>query len=131
MHYEHNLVSSLKGCDLLVEDWDRQSCYGGAFMENVVDATEPHHGMPGMDMPEENRAFKQIDKNDYNYPCTILPERYLTTCYQNQVSIIMYFDDHQNAAGREGLHEGAARRIATCASRASARTSTRSSSAIT
>ncbi|HMI57933.1 MAG TPA: hypothetical protein VK511_07790 [Gemmatimonadaceae bacterium] len=95
MHYEHNLVSSLKGCDLLVEDWDRQSCYGGAFMENVVDATEPHHGMPGMDMPEEKRAWKQIDKNDYNYPCTILPERYLTTCYQNQVSIIMYFDDHK------------------------------------
>jgi hypothetical protein len=95
MHYEHNLVSSLKGCDLLVEDWDRQSCYGGAFMENVVDATEPHHGMPGMDMPEEKRAWKQIDKADYNYPCTILPERYLTTCYQNQVSIIMYFDDHK------------------------------------
>jgi hypothetical protein len=95
MHYEHNLVSSLKGCDLLVEDWDRQSCYGGAFMENVVDATEPHHGMPGMDMPEEKRAWKQIDKADYNYPCTILPDRYLTTCYQNQVSIIMFFDDHK------------------------------------
>jgi hypothetical protein len=95
MHYEHNLVQSLKGCDLLVEDWDRQSCYGGAFMENVVDATEPHHGMPGMDMPEEHRAWKQIDRNDYNYPCSILPERYLTTCYQNQVSIIMYFDDHK------------------------------------
>lgn len=98
MHYEHNLVSSLKGCDLLVEDWDRQSCYGGAFMENVVDATEPHHGMPGMDMPEEARTFKQIDKADLNYPCTILPERYLTTCYQNQVSIIMYFDDHKMPA---------------------------------
>ena len=95
MHYEHNLVSSLKGCDLLVEDWDRQSCYGGAFMENVVDATEPHHGMPGMDMPEEKRSFKQIDKSDFNYPCTILPDRYLTTCYQNQVSIIMFFDDHK------------------------------------
>ena len=98
MHYEHNLVSSLKGCDLLVEDWDRQSCYGGAFMENVVDATEPHHGMPGMDMPEEKRSFKQIDKNNLNYPCSILPERYLTTCYQNQVSIIMYFDDHKMPA---------------------------------
>jgi hypothetical protein len=98
MHYEHNLVQSLAGCDLLVEDWDRQSCYGGAFMENVVDATEPHHGMPGMDMPEEARSFKQIDKKDLNYPCSILPERYLTTCYQNQVSIIMYFDDHKMPA---------------------------------
>ncbi|MDQ2931555.1 MAG: hypothetical protein M3Y05_12185 [Gemmatimonadota bacterium] len=98
MHYEHNLVSSLKGCDLLVDGWDRESCYGGAFMENVVDATEPHHGMPGMDMPEEARSWKQIDKKDLNYPCTILPERYLPTCYQNQVSIIMYFDDHKMPA---------------------------------
>ena len=95
MHYEHNLVSALKGCDLLVESWDRESCYGGAFMENVVDATEPHHGMPGMDMPDEARSFKQIDENDLNYPCTILADRYLTTCYQNQVSIIMHFDGHE------------------------------------
>lgn len=98
MHYEHNLVNALTGCDLLADAWDRDSCYGGAFMENVIDATEPHHGMPGMDMPEEARSFKQIDKADYNYPCTILPERYLTSCYQNQVSIIMYFDDHKMPA---------------------------------
>lgn len=98
MHYAHNLVNALEGCDLLVESWDRESCYGGAFMENVIDATEPHHGMPGMEMPEEARTFKQIDRNDYNYPCTILAERYLTSCYQNQVSIIMYFDDHKMPA---------------------------------
>jgi hypothetical protein len=94
MHYEHNLVSALAGCDLLADPWDRSSCYGGAFMENVIDATEPHHGMPGMDMPAAARSFKQIDANDLNYPCTILPERYLSSCYQNQVSIIMHFDDH-------------------------------------
>jgi len=98
MHYAHNLVDALKGCDLLAESWDRESCYGGAFMENVIDATEPHHGMPGMEMPEEARTFKQIDRHDYNYPCTILAERYLTSCYQNQVSIIMYFDDHKMPA---------------------------------
>lgn len=98
MHYEHNLVDALEGCDLLAESWDRESCYGGAFMENVIDATEPHHGMPGMEMAEEARTFKQIDRHDYNYPCTILAERYLTSCYQNQVSIIMYFDDHKMPA---------------------------------
>ncbi len=94
MHYAHDLVSALAGCDLLAESWDRESCYGGAFMENVVDATEPHHGMPGMAMAEEARRFKQVDANDLNYPCTILAERYLTSCYQNQVSVIMHFDDH-------------------------------------
>ena len=95
MWYQHDLVHALHDCDLLVESWDRESCYGGAFMENVVDATEPDHGMPGMDMPNMETKFKQIDKDDLNYPCTILPERYLTTCYQNQVSIIMHFDNHE------------------------------------
>jgi len=98
MHYAHNLVNALAGCDLLAESWDRESCYGGAFMENVIDATEPHHGMPGMEMAEEARTFKQIDRHDYNYPCTILAERYLISCYQNQVSIIMYFDEHKMPA---------------------------------
>jgi hypothetical protein len=93
--YKHNLVQALNGCDLLVESWDRDSCYGGAFMENVVDATEPDHGMPGMDMGGMETKFKQIDPKNLNYPCTILPERYLTTCYQNQVSIIMFFDNHE------------------------------------
>jgi len=94
MHYAHNLVNALAGCDLLAESWDRESCYGGAFMENVIDATEPHHGMPGMEMPAEVRKFKQIDPNDLDYPCSILPERYLSSCYQNQVSIIIHFDDY-------------------------------------
>lgn len=94
MWYSHDLVHALKDCDLLVETWDRESCYGGAFMENVVDATEPHHMMQMAGMPEMATKFKQIDPKDQNYPCTILPDRYLTTCYQNQVSIIMHLNNY-------------------------------------
>jgi hypothetical protein len=36
MFYEHDLPQALKGCDLLADNWDRESCYGGAFMENVA-----------------------------------------------------------------------------------------------
>ena len=43
MFYTHDLPLALRGCDLLGDDWDRESCYGGAFMENVVNATSPHH----------------------------------------------------------------------------------------
>ncbi len=43
MFYSHHLPRALEGCDLLTEWWDRQSCYGGAFMENITNATSPHH----------------------------------------------------------------------------------------
>lgn len=39
----HNLLRSLDSCDLLADDFEKQSCWGGAFMENVVNATAPHH----------------------------------------------------------------------------------------
>lgn len=43
MIYDHHLPRALEDCDLLEDHWDRESCYGGAFMENVVAATNPHH----------------------------------------------------------------------------------------
>jgi hypothetical protein len=42
--YEDHLPRALEGCDLLRDEWEREGCYGGAFMENVVNATMPHHG---------------------------------------------------------------------------------------
>ncbi|MBW3629347.1 MAG: hypothetical protein KY464_08630 [Gemmatimonadetes bacterium] len=43
MVHQHHLPRMLGGCDLLREAWEREGCYGGAFMENVVQATAPHH----------------------------------------------------------------------------------------
>jgi hypothetical protein len=43
IHADHDLVEGLAGCDLLDSDWDNTSCQGGAFMENVTNATHPHH----------------------------------------------------------------------------------------
>ena len=51
MYYAHHLPKALEGCDFLTNDWNRQSCYGGAFMENVVNATHPHH--PASDLVGE------------------------------------------------------------------------------
>src|SRR4051812_22800015 len=39
----HNLLRALDSCDLLADTFEKQSCWGGAFMENVVNATAPHH----------------------------------------------------------------------------------------
>ena len=39
----HHLLRALDGCDLLSSRYERESCYGGAFMENIINVTNPHH----------------------------------------------------------------------------------------
>ena len=107
MIYAHDLPKSLAGCDDLNDDWDRRSCYGGAFMENIVNVTMPKHpahelethmaaGMPGMEMPGMDRgaapAYKAIDAADPLYPCSRLAEKYLVACYEMQTSVILYLN---------------------------------------
>ena len=123
MLYNHDLPRGLAGCDLLLDGWDRRSCYGGAFMENIVNVTMPHHpaselahhgtaksgtasdimdGMRGMDdmpgMTGSAPAFKPVDPGDPLYPCSILPDRYAPACYEMQTSVILY-ENHGNIAG--------------------------------
>jgi len=126
MLYNHDLPRGLAGCDLLREWWDRHSCYSGAFMENVVNVSMPHHRattnsvdrtagsapaehnhdeMAGMShdmagMHHENAAstFKPVDPADQHYPCSKLPERYLAACYEMQTSV-MLLNNHGDIAG--------------------------------
>ena len=113
MIYAHDLPKALSGCDLLTDDWDRLSCYGGAFMENIVNVTNPHHpahglgqhtsmhmeGMAGMEgMDHGGKPFKAIDPKDPLYPCSIMADRYLESCYEMQTSIILYLNHGDMAA---------------------------------
>jgi hypothetical protein len=112
MLYDHNLPKGLAGCDLLTEWWDRHSCYSGAFMENIVNVTMPHHpasalahhdgkagehaAMEGMDHDMEGMhhddapPFKAVDAADPLYPCSALGERYQRACYEMQTSVMLY-----------------------------------------
>ena len=107
MLYQHDLPKGLAGCDLLTEWWDRHSCYSGAFMENIVNVTMPHHPASsmthaGMNHGEhkehdahsaehhERTAFKAVDPSDQLYPCSIMPERYLSACYEMQTSVMLH-----------------------------------------
>jgi hypothetical protein len=111
----HDLPQALSDCDLLSDDWDRHSCYGGAFMENIVNATQPHHGAHAQaggghaahgaaesataagGAPYAPGGFKPLDPADPLYPCSILEERYLVDCYQMQTSAILWHN-HGNIA---------------------------------
>ena len=124
MYYGHHLLMALEGCDLLTTRWNRDSCYGGAFMENVVNAIAPHHpaselvsdgtAMEGgsgeateaadhragahdhgaMEMAEGMtegvEPFEPMRADDPHYPCSILDERYLTSCYLMQTSAMLW-----------------------------------------
>ncbi|MBV9109827.1 MAG: hypothetical protein JO306_10510, partial [Gemmatimonadetes bacterium] len=35
----HDLLRALDSCDLLADSFEKQACWGGAFMENIVNAT--------------------------------------------------------------------------------------------
>lgn len=123
MYYGHHLLMALEGCDLLTTGWNRNSCYGGAFMENVVNAIAPHHpaaalvsdgtameggageaagasdhgagahGHGTMAMAEGVEPFEPLRADDPHYPCSILDERYLTSCYQMQTSAMLWHND--------------------------------------
>src|SRR5437879_4699381 len=75
----HDLPQALTDCDLLSDGWDRESCYGGAFMENVINVTSPHH--PATELAAHGHhhmamsSFKAIDPADPLYPCSIVAER--------------------------------------------------------
>ncbi len=70
-----DLPQALKLCDAL-KGADAQWCYSGVFMENSTSTTNPDH------------PSRYLKKDDPLYPCDILDEQYLHTCYILQS---MYF----------------------------------------
>lgn len=94
--HNHDLPRALKACDALAGEWDRQSCYGGAFMENAVHGTGLHHASPQHHahhaMSAEPTEFVPVKADDPHHPCSLLEERYLADCYLMQTSVIL----HQN-----------------------------------
>jgi hypothetical protein len=101
MTYHHDLRRSLASCDHLPDEWERHSCYGGAFMENIVNATMPGHPSHGLGAHDGHamsststspQPFRALDPNDHLYPCSVMAERYLHACYEMQTSVMLYLN---------------------------------------
>ncbi|HXG52041.1 MAG TPA: hypothetical protein VNN77_11630 [candidate division Zixibacteria bacterium] len=67
----YRLNAALEICDGLPDDWSRDSCYGGVFMENVSAAA-----------PEK----RDLSATDYHYPCNAIDAKYRPQCYLMQTS---------------------------------------------
>ncbi len=70
---EYNLDDALSTCDKLGNGYERSSCYGGVFMENVT-AFE--------------KGKRDIKLEDPHYPCSRLDDKYKNDCYVMQTSVM-------------------------------------------
>lgn len=70
---EDKVVDALHYCDLLDRAWDKDSCYGGVFMQNVINE----------DLKIHTPDFRE---NDPYYPCDVVGEQYKDSCYRMQTS---------------------------------------------
>ncbi len=69
---ENELFEALKACDALTDGWEREHCYGGVSMENVMAQDNPSH------------PSKYLKADQPLYPCTDVEARYKDPCYRAQ-----------------------------------------------
>lgn len=69
---DDELPESLKLCDTLKSEADRDWCYSGSFMENSTSSTNKDH------------PSKYLKSDDPMYPCNILESKYGNMCYTLQ-----------------------------------------------
>jgi len=72
---ENELFQGLQTCDTLMDEWEKENCYEGAFMENTLTArNNPNHP-----------SSKYLKADQPLYPCTNVQDRYKNSCYRYQV----------------------------------------------
>lgn len=74
--YNFDLFASLGVCSTLTGAWEKSSCGGGVFMENIM--VESRGGTSDFLKPE-----------DPVYPCNAVPEAHKSQCYMMQTSHIL------------------------------------------
>ena len=65
----NELFEALGTCDALTDEWERDQCSGGVFMENVMAHDNPGH------------PSKYLKADEPFYPCTEVKAEYRTQCY--------------------------------------------------
>ncbi len=81
IRFNYDILKSLAHCDLLNgSEWDRSSCYGGVFMENIVSFQQAHHH-------EGKGGF--ITHADLHYPCNAVALKYAGSCWMIQTSAML------------------------------------------
>ncbi len=69
---ENELFESLEMCDALTDGWEKEPCYAGVFMQNMMAQDDPSH------------PSKYLEVDQPFYPCTDVEARYKNECYRIQ-----------------------------------------------
>src|SRR3990172_4033186 len=69
---QYDVENALGDCDLLATSWQKKSCWGGVFMENI-DSKFAH----AMGLEQQG---KLIDDGSYFWPCLSVAEGYRPAC---------------------------------------------------
>ena len=72
--HNYELFNALKSCENTADDdWHKEECWRGVFMENVVGTFASHR-------PPD--SFKYLSEADPSFPCTAVPAKYKNACWQ-------------------------------------------------
>ena len=75
------VFQSLAMCDNLTGDWERQSCYSGVFMENII-------------AYDRDGISDFLKPSDPLYPCDAVAEPYKAQCYLGQTSYVLQISNY-------------------------------------
>jgi hypothetical protein len=81
-----DLFASLKSCDAITDSWERTSCYGGVFMQNVMNEQTPDQ--------DANKGSKYLRADQPMYPCTAVDMQYKDQCYLMQTSYALQVENY-------------------------------------
>lgn len=98
----YNLHEGLNYCQNVRTQWEKDSCYGGVFMENVMVASRG----------DGNSAY--LDPNRPLYPCTDVDREYKQQCYLMQTSYILQHNGYDFAKAFEWCSKADSGFEATC-----------------
>jgi hypothetical protein len=73
-----DLFASLASCDPIKNSWERTSCYGGVFMQNIMNEQTPDS--------DAKTGSKYLKADQPMYPCTAVEYKYKDQCYLMQTS---------------------------------------------
>jgi hypothetical protein len=111
MHFENDFFKALGYCDALPTRWDQESCYGGAFMQNVISFQTQDHA----DHAGPAGQVKMLDASDPHYPCNAVGTQYQRSCYMMQTSAMLTFNDYDFAGTFKECEKAPADLVETCA----------------
>jgi hypothetical protein len=127
----NHLPASLASCDLASDGQVREWCYGGAFMENVMQVANPHHTAGGHAETQGAHAghggdaaggaahvahgqWRALDRDDPQYPCDAVARKYQEACYTMQTSPILLFNEGDIEATTRACEAAPAVFVPTC-----------------